>query len=144
MIALINLLFDTATLVLIWAVQLAIYPGLTYYAHPELVVWHRSYTQRITFVVLPLMFGQLAGSIWAVMVAPETVPIMKLALVLAIWVMTFAVFVPLHHKIEGSTEAQAKGITAQLVAKNWWRTLLWTLVFVLGLYGFWESGWFGG
>lgn len=129
-----NLIFDTATFVLIWAVQLAIYPGLTYYAHNELKIWHRSYTKRITFVVLPLMFGQLAFSIGSVISTASVLSIIKLMLIAIIWVMTFTIFVPLHHKIENANDMDAAEITSKLVRKNWWRTLLWSLVFALSAY----------
>ncbi len=134
MISTANLIFDSATLALIWAVQLAIYPGLTYYGHAQLKVWHRSYTKRITVVVLPLMFGQLAFSIGSVINEASFLSISKLGLIAMIWFMTFSIFVPLHYRIDGASESDSKSITLQLVKKNWWRTLLWSLVFILSLY----------
>lgn len=129
-----NLIFDTATLVLIWAVQLAIYPGLTYYGHAQLKVWHRSYTKRITLVVLPLMLGQMAFSIGSVLSERSYLTTTKLGLIAIIWIMTFSIFVPLHHSIDDADESHTKYITLKLVKKNWWRTLLWSLVFMLSLY----------
>ncbi len=129
-----NLIFDTATLVLIWAVQLAIYPGLTYYSHEKLRVWHRSYTKRITLIVLPLMFGQLAFSIRDTAVETSYLTILKLVMILIVWGLTFSIFVPLHNRIENSNESESPTITRRLVNKNWWRTLFWTLVFMLSSY----------
>ena len=134
MIPIINLIFDTATLVLIWAVQLAIYPGLTYYRHNELGVWHRSYTKRITLIVLPLMFGQLAFSTGEAIADTSFITILKLVIILIVWVLTFSVFVPLHNSIENSNENESPMITKKLVKNNWWRTLFWTLVFALSAY----------
>lgn len=129
-----NLIFDSATFVLIWAVQLAIYPGLTYYGYTELKVWHRSYTKRITLVVLPLMIGQLGFSIGSVISENSFLSISKLGLIVIIWIMTFSIFVPLHHRIDDADEAENRSITSKLVKKNWWRTLLWSLVFILSAY----------
>lgn len=134
MIPIANLIFDTATLVLIWAVQLAIYPGLTYYSHDKLRVWHRSYTKRITLIVLPLMFGQLAFSIRDTAVETSYLTILKLVMILIVWGLTFSIFVPLHNRIENSNENESPTITRRLVNKNWWRTLFWTLVFMLSSY----------
>jgi hypothetical protein len=130
----VNLIFDTATVVLIWAVQLAIYPGLTYYSHKDLRIWHRSYTKRITVIVLPLMFGQLAFSVGEAIADTSYVTILKLGMILIVWVLTFSIFVPLHNSIEKSNEIESTAITEKLVNKNWWRTLFWTLVFVLSAY----------
>ena len=58
-IPLIRLLFDFGLLVLIWLVQLVIYPSFLYYEQDNLKRWHEKYTQKITYVVLPLMMGQL-------------------------------------------------------------------------------------
>ncbi|MFD0797866.1 hypothetical protein ACFQZJ_10365 [Maribacter chungangensis] len=129
-----NLIFDTATLVLIWAVQLAIYPALTYYGHENLRIWHRSYTKRITLVVLPLMFGQLGFTVLAVLGAASFIAVTKLVLIILVWILTFTIFVPLHNRIEESTAMESRSIASNLVSKNWWRTLLWTLVFILSAY----------
>lgn len=134
MVPIANLIFDTATLVLIWAVQLAIYPGLTYYSHNDLRNWHRSYTKRITIIVLPLMFGQLALSIGEAIADTSNLTIFKLVMILIVWVLTFSIFVPLHNSIENSTESESPTIARKLVKKNCWRTLFWTLVFALSTY----------
>ncbi|MEL7161763.1 MAG: hypothetical protein AAFN92_13465, partial [Bacteroidota bacterium] len=55
-----RLAVDTAALVLIWLVQLVIYPAFLYYAEADFRGWHPVYTQRVTYVVLPVMLAQLA------------------------------------------------------------------------------------
>ena len=57
---LIRLLLDFGLMVLIWIVQLVIYPGLCYYKNEDLGKWHKIYTQRIGVIVGPLMIAQLA------------------------------------------------------------------------------------
>ena len=51
-----RLLIDFGFVVLIWAVQLVIYPSFGFYAKANLFEWHKSYTARVTYIVLPLMF----------------------------------------------------------------------------------------
>lgn len=127
----ISLLFDTATLILIWIVQLIIYPGFNYYSKKELNTWHPIYTRRISIVVIPLMFGQLISSIIVATQEGLFFHILKLSLIVVVWVLTFSIFVPLHNKIEKTDDY--KLITEQLVRKNWLRTIVWTLIFVFSL-----------
>ncbi|MEO1009857.1 MAG: hypothetical protein AAFX53_01035 [Bacteroidota bacterium] len=54
-----RLLCDFGLVVLIWSVQLIIYPSFQFYNPIELLLWHGIYVHRITYVVLPLMVGQL-------------------------------------------------------------------------------------
>ena len=51
----IRLLVDAGFIVLIWAVQLVIYPSFKFYSNANLLKWHRLYTKRVTVIVLPLM-----------------------------------------------------------------------------------------
>lgn len=128
----ISLLFDTATLILIWIVQLIIYPGFNYYSKKDLNTWHPIYTKRISMVVIPLMFGQLISSIIVVIQGGLFFQILKLSLIVVVWILTFSTFVPLHSKIENTDNC--KLITEQLVRKNWFRTIIWTLIFVISLF----------
>ena len=43
----VRLLLDFGLMVLIWIVQLVIYPGLCYYKSEDLGNWHKIYTGRI-------------------------------------------------------------------------------------------------
>lgn len=98
-IATLRLLFDSGLLVLIWMVQLIVYPGFAYYSFSDLRKWHAVYTKRISYVVIPLMVGQLVLAVLEAFTAPNASAIVGLALVLLVWVFTFGVFVPLHHTI---------------------------------------------
>ncbi len=59
MLDLIRLICDTGLFVLIWMVQLIIYPSFIFYEPKDLYKWHSKYTKRIAFIVIPLMLGQL-------------------------------------------------------------------------------------
>ena len=57
-------LADFGLLVLIWMVQLVVYPGFKYYQRERLLEWHARYTSRISYIVGPLMLGQLCRPRW--------------------------------------------------------------------------------
>ncbi len=130
-IEILRLLIDFGLLVLIWSVQRIIYPGFLHYSANELVKWHRIYTSRLTFIVLPLMFGQLAVSIYQMILKANFYSVMSFILVVLLWLSTFLQFVPLHSKISQGEVSQK--ILNSLVKKNWIRTILWTVLFLLSL-----------
>ncbi|MEM8927880.1 MAG: hypothetical protein AAGC45_06740 [Bacteroidota bacterium] len=124
------LLFDTGCFVLIWLVQLVIYPSFQHYRPTEFKIWHSRYTKRVTYVVLPLMLGQLVlGTIQAT--SFDVLPVFKLIFILATWLVTFVFFVPLHNKMDKTEEIQDG--TKALVKQNWVRTGLWSLIFVISV-----------
>ncbi|MEM1336624.1 MAG: hypothetical protein AAGF96_02685 [Bacteroidota bacterium] len=125
------LVCDTGCLVLIWLVQRVIYPSFQFYNYQQLQQWHKKYTGLVTWIVLPLMVGQLVFAIRIVITYPYGIAIAKLLLVLGTWVMTFVIFVPLHRALETAIEQQV--IVKKLVRKNWSRTIVWTLIFGLDL-----------
>ena len=59
-------LVDFGMCVVLWLVQLVIYPSFLRVEPSELITWHKAYTFRVSFVILPLMFGQLVLSILSV------------------------------------------------------------------------------
>ncbi len=125
----IKLLFDFGLLVLIWLIQLVVYPSFSYYRKNDLVLWHKKYTLRISYVVIPLMMTQLSISVVQAVQKPATLNILNLILVVVVWISTFLQFVPLHHKI--SSNSIDSNILQKLVSRNWFRTALWTLIFIL-------------
>ncbi len=127
-----KLISDSGLLVLIWLVQLIIYPSFKYCSDLQLSKWHPIYTRRITFVVLPLMLSQLILTIllcfrleWSFF------SIIDLTLVLLTWILTFVIFVPLHQKIDERSSEKNDTYISKLVEYNWSRTLLWTAIFIL-------------
>jgi len=126
-----QLVVDFGVVVLIWLVQLVIYPGLTFYADADLKSWHSKYTGAVTIVVLPLMMSQLILSVYSLLVSTDTFHIMHTLLVICAWVITFGIAVPLHQKLEKSDDPLS--IAHKLVRSNKWRAILWTLVFITSL-----------
>ncbi len=119
--------------VLIWMVQLIVYPGFLYYSKEELQRWHGPYTSAITIIVMPLMVGQLLLHSSRVFRDFNYVHLATLLLVISTWVVTFLVSVPLHNKIAAGTDFP--NATQQLVSTNWIRTFQWTVIFLIGLLG---------
>ncbi|TXD54131.1 MULTISPECIES: hypothetical protein [unclassified Polaribacter] len=120
----ISLLVDAGLVVLIWMVQLIIYPSFTYYKTENLLEWHQKYTSRIAVVVVPLMLVQLVLAITDVFLNFSTQTVSVLAVVLFLWIFTFLSFAPLHFKISEGKHNQK--ILQQLIQRNWIRTFLWS------------------
>lgn len=131
-IAELHSIVDFGMCVVLWLVQLVIYPSFLRLESSELVAWHKAYTFRVSFVILPLMFGQLALSILSVVGDASLLEWTAFAFVLVCWILTFFVSVPLHRKIEQNditSETRQK-----LITTNWPRTILWSVIFGLGLF----------
>jgi hypothetical protein len=129
-----SLSFDAGLLVLIWMVQLIVYPSFLYYERNNLIIWHQKYTGLITMIVAPLMFGQLGSSIYALIDDLHSIAIVKLVLIFLVWLSTFLYFAPTHGKI--SKDDFSERTLQELVKRNWFRTITWTLVFVLAFFNF--------
>ena len=126
-----RLLFDFGLLVLIWIVQLVVYPSFRYYQREQLIKWHKKYTAQITYVVFPLMLGQLLWSGLQLLHGVSWYTSISFLVVILLWISTFLQFIPLHNKI--SREDFNDDTTLQLVQKNWLRTVGWTGLFVISL-----------
>jgi hypothetical protein len=131
-IEILSLLFDIGLLVLIWMIQLIVYPSFLFYNMDSLVAWHKKYTLRLSIIVIPLMFGQLLFTSWQWYHLPTIEMTIRLLLVVAVWVSTFLQFVPIHTKI-AQHKATPKHLE-QLVKRNWLRTTLWTLICILSIF----------
>jgi len=125
------LLIDFGLLVLIWMVQLLIYPSFLYFQSSDLLKWHHAYTPRITFIVLPMMLFQLLAHSWNVYASFSIVNVLLCVIVFATWLVTFLISVPLHHKI--ASNVAMKDACKLLIKTNWIRTVLWSFVFILHL-----------
>lgn len=126
-----SLLVDTGLVVLIWMVQLVIYPSFTYYRPKDLIDWHQKYTNRIAVVVIPLMLSQLVLAMVSIFYQPDSASILTLIVVLFLWIFTFLSFAPLHFKIsEGNTNFK---ILELLIQRNWIRTFVWSALLIFHL-----------
>ncbi len=135
-------MIDFALVVLIWMVQLLIYPGFLYFGADGLARWHPVYTGRITWIVAPLMFAQAGLVGWSLLQSASFTNLAAAAAVAVAWSITFAQAVPLHQTIgtktsgPGSDDPDARSDSRnleKLVRVNWGRTVAWSLAFLLGL-----------
>ena len=127
----ISLLVDIGLVVLIWMVQLIVYPSFPYYKTENLIEWHQKYTTGIAVVVIPLMLTQLVLAIVAIFYQPNFTAISTLLIVLFLWIFTFLSFAPLHFKISEGVHNQK--LLQLLIRRNWIRTFLWSSLFLFHL-----------
>jgi uncharacterized protein YacL len=128
----VRLLFDTGLLVLICMVHLLVYPSFAYYDKEILVIWHKRYAFGLSLIVIPLMFGQLITASMQWFNTPSAETLISVLLVISVWILTFIQFVPLHKKIAANKATPA--LLQRLVGRNWWRTILWTVIFCWSIY----------
>lgn len=127
-LALVRLLLDFGLVVLIFLVQLVIYPSFTHMNAADLKKWHPSYTKQVTLVVLPLMVGQAVVVLLQVFQAFTYLNLTSLLLVIALWLLTFLHAVPLHAQIDNTDEPLPAA--HKLVTANRIRVFLWLLLFI--------------
>ena len=130
-ISLLKLVVDTGLFILIWIVQIVIYPSFLYYTKVNLVRWHVKYITNFSYVVVPLMLSQLLAAIFNIFSRGTVTNFIYFILVISTWLLTFIIFVPIHKRITLGTCNQE--LLKNLIKKNWSRTIIWTLLFVLNI-----------
>ena len=121
---------DGGRVVLIWMVQCIVYPSFLEIREDRLQAWHARYLPAISRIVGPLMLFQVAIILLQVVRVGRLVDLVSGFLVLVIWISTAVFSVPCHRKIElGRWD---RPVLQRLVVSNWPRTILWTVVFLVG------------
>ena len=95
--------------VLIWLVQIVVYPAFAEIAAERFIRWHAGYTRALTWIVTPLMLGQVVLLGWLLVVRPSPWGYLAAGTVAVAWVATFALAVPAHDKL------QANGLDREVV-----------------------------
>lgn len=124
-----SILIDFGLVVLIFMVQLTIYPSFLHFKRENLVNWHKIYTGRIALIVAPLMIIQLLLSLYTFVIEINIYNSIVLIAITAVWISTMLQFVPIHGKISRSTHSVED--LEKLVFKNWIRVFLWTLILII-------------
>ena len=124
-------LIDFGLVVLIWLVQLIIYPSFQYCDAHSFQKWHNQYTALILLFVGPLMLGQVAVLTVQLLKHPTPEVLVSCLMVAFIWGWTYFVSVPNHSLL--SSQGYELTVITQLIQTNWPRTIAWTLCFLLGL-----------
>ena len=117
-------------MVLIWLVQIIIYPGMHGWDPARFAVLHRDYARRISFIVGPLMLGQAALALHQLIAFPVSTVVAQILLIGGVLGVTIFISVPLHRRLSGGYEERTVN---RLVATNWLRTVGWSLVFLLDM-----------
>ena len=120
-----NLAVSWGLVVLIWLVQLIVYPGFQRISEEAFVSCHRWYVKRIAVVVLPLMILELALTAWWVLASRySTASVLSSLFVFIIWLSTFTLQIPIHNRLKTGKEDR---LIRRLLATNWIRTAAWSL-----------------
>ncbi len=127
-----NRLVSFGLVVLIWLVQVIIYLAFAEIAPERFTRWQAGYTRAVTWIVMPLMLGQVALIGWLLVARPSPWGALAAGMVAVAWIATFALAVPAHDTLQASGLDRA--VVARLVAGNWIRTIAWTLAFLFLLF----------
>ena len=131
MIEYFRLIFDSGLFVLILIVQLIVYPSFMHYEQKNLLSWHSIYTKKIAFIVIPLMFGQLFVAFFQIYQKQIFDTVFYAVVVLTLWGITLMKFAPMHAKISNGNSDRR--LLLKLVNLNWYRTFLWSVLFLFTL-----------
>ncbi len=120
---------------LIWFVQIVHYPLFLQVGQDAFFSYAREHQRRTTLVVAPIMLIEAATAISLVVLAPAgplaVAAWLGLGLLIAIWLSTAFVQVPLHRRLLSGFDPQ---VIVQLAHSNWFRTFAWTLRAALALW----------
>jgi len=132
-IELLRIAIDFGLMVLIWMVQLLIYPSFRHFASDGLGKWHKIYSGNMTVIVAPMMFTQvyLAYHYWINLQDMYVINITYTILVALTWVTTFLFFIPIHATIDKTPTNQV--LIKKLINYNWMRVLLWSTIVAIDI-----------
>ncbi|WP_026950496.1 hypothetical protein [Algoriphagus mannitolivorans] len=132
----IRLSVDSGFFVLIWLVQVIIYPSFSYMDREKFNSWHQLYTQKILYFVGPLLFVQTA--VIGLQILFDPLGFMVDGILLGIiWINTFFFAVPIHNAIDRGEDIESN--IQKLLRVNRWRAILWTVLLLLSLGRVFES-----
>ena len=92
--------------------------------------FHKSYTNKMLFIVAPVMILELISSLFLVIfdVSDNNTEIGLLISLILIWFVTFFIIVPIHNKL---TVNYNKDLNQKLIKYNGLRTILWIIKLIL-------------
>ena len=125
LIGLTNLAVSWGLMLLIWLVQIIIYPSFERIPAVEFVQHHRWYVKRIGSIVGPMMIVEAVGLVyWLYWDQYSPSSLIAASLVLVIWLSTFILQVPLHNRL---ARKKNEAVIRHLVNSNWIRTIAWSV-----------------
>ena len=126
----IRLSVDSGLFILVWLVQVIIYPSFLYIDREKLNYWHRLYTGKILYFVGPLMFIQ-TGVIALQLLFDPLIFLPDGLLLIGIWINTFFIAIPIHEAID--RDETVEGHLPKLLRVNRWRAWMWTGLVLLSV-----------
>lgn len=118
---------DFAMLVFLWLVQIIIYPSFKKVSKESILSWHKSYQTRVSIIMGPIMLLQMYQITFDVFHTISSITIIRFLLLLVSWLLTIAVSVPLHRKIESNKDLEYS--IDRLIKTNLPRTFTWTAIY---------------
>ena len=92
--------------------------------------FHKSYTNKMLFIVAPVMILELISSLFLVIfdVSDNNTEIGLLISLILIWFLTFFIIVPIHNKLSVNYN---KDLNQKLIKYNGLRTIFWIIKLIL-------------
>ena len=111
---------------LIWTIQVVHYPGFLGVGSEGFPAYQQQHMRTISYVVIPLMLGELAATIFLLIRhrPPHPELYVATAMVVIIWVTTMFVSSPLHSRLV--SQGYNAEVIKRLVTTNWIRTAAWS------------------
>jgi hypothetical protein len=119
---------NVALLILIWLVQVIIYPGMYGWVNNTFAELHRDYSRRISLIVGPLMLAQAVLALRQVIIEPQLAVVLQAVLIVSVWGVTAFISMPLHRRLRAGYDSR---VINRLIKTNWLRTVGWSLVSLL-------------
>ena len=127
-----RLIIDSGMCVLIWMVQLIIYPAFHAITSARFSSWHSEYMQAIGTIVMPLMILQALFTLGSCYLRPGLWTFLALGCMLIAWAVTALYSVPAHQALQ--SHGYQSAVVDRLVLTNWIRTCAWSALFLISLY----------
>ena len=122
---------DVSLFILIWLVQIIIYPSFRYVDVDKFDFWHTRYMGLITYFVAPLMLLQAVAMAYQLYYNFDWMTLISAVCIGLVWLSTAVLSIPCH------TSLQQSGFHSptieKLIATNWYRTVLWTVVVLINI-----------
>lgn len=126
-----RLITDSGMFILIWLVQIIIYPTFRDIREERFVAWHRHYVNAIGFFVIPMMLLQLGSTGFECYLTRSLPDLLALMMLAGAWMVTFTLSAPCHKKLQ--KVGQDEHLITYLIRTNWLRTIFWSLSWLIGI-----------
>tara|TARA_B100000530_G_scaffold308726_1_gene234033 strand:+ start:156 stop:557 length:402 start_codon:yes stop_codon:yes gene_type:complete len=110
--------------------QFVTYPSFKLIKSSIFSEFHKSYTNKMVFIVAPVMILELISSLLLVTfdMNDNNTGIVLLITLMLIWCLTFFTIVPIHNKLSVNYN---KDLNQKLIKYNGLRTILWIIKLIL-------------